>query len=97
MITLLQGGEKMNENRNVSGGWHLDKRVPIAFIVAIVFQTGCFIWFLAAVDGRVTQLEHWQAGNEPTKERLAILETKMTNIDETVGRIERKLDRDQIK
>lgn len=37
--------------------WHLDKRVPIALILAIAVQTATAIWWAAALDSRVTFAE----------------------------------------
>ena len=40
-----------------NGHWHLDKRVPITLIVAIMIQTGSFIWFMSALNSDVEGLE----------------------------------------
>lgn len=37
--------------------WHLDRRVPLALIIAIAGQTGAAIWFAASLEGRVSALE----------------------------------------
>ena len=34
-------------------GWHLDKRVPVSLILAIIIQTVGFVWFLSDLDNRV--------------------------------------------
>jgi TolA-binding protein len=33
--------------------WHLDKRVPLALIVAIALQTAGAIWWAASINGEV--------------------------------------------
>ena len=33
--------------------WHLDKRVPLGIIFAVLCQTATFIWFLSGIDNRV--------------------------------------------
>lgn len=33
--------------------WHLDKRVPISLILALLIQTGGMIWWAASLSGRV--------------------------------------------
>lgn len=43
--------EKHTEN------WHLDKKVPIAIILAIVVQTSGLIWWAATLNSRVSSLE----------------------------------------
>lgn len=35
--------------------WHLDRKVPIAFIVAIVVQTGAAFWYFGSLNGQVQQ------------------------------------------
>ena len=37
--------------------WHLDKKVPIALVVALLVQAGSTIWFGAKLDSRVVALE----------------------------------------
>ena len=46
------------ENCPFSGkpGWHLDKRVPLTLIAAIVIQTAALVWYAAKLDGRVIAL-----------------------------------------
>jgi len=34
-------------------GWHLDKRVPLALIFAIVVQTGTALWYVKGLDARI--------------------------------------------
>lgn len=36
-----------SERQNSGQSWHLDKRVPISLIFALIIQTGTFIWFLS--------------------------------------------------
>lgn len=35
--------------------WHLDKRVPIAFILALATQTISFTWWASGIDHQVKQ------------------------------------------
>ncbi len=37
--------------------WHLDKRVPIALIIALFAQSGTIIWWAATTDARVDNIE----------------------------------------
>jgi hypothetical protein len=37
--------------------WHLDKKVPIALIIAIGVQTGGAIWWARGLDARISALE----------------------------------------
>lgn len=37
--------------------WHLDKRVPVALIIALVLQAGGFGWWAASLDTRMSVAE----------------------------------------
>lgn len=39
------------------GQWHLDKRVPVAIIFAILVQSGSMIWWASNMNARVENLE----------------------------------------
>lgn len=39
------------------GDWHLDRRVPIVFILAILAQSVGLIWYLSKQDSRLASLE----------------------------------------
>lgn len=49
--------------------WHLDKRVPIALIAAIVVQTVAIVWWAASIDARVGTTERRVERIETTIER----------------------------
>lgn len=59
-------------SQNGENQWHLDKRVPLALIVAILAQTGGALFWASAI--------HWQVGNN--LERIAAVEKRQTQIDE---------------
>lgn len=40
-------------DERVRDGWHLDKRVPLGLIFAIIIQTGTFIWFMSDLANEV--------------------------------------------
>ena len=40
--------------------WHLDKRVPIALIFAIMVQSASAIWWAAGISERMSQIERRQ-------------------------------------
>lgn len=66
--------------------WHLDKRVPIAFIVSFAIQTALGIWwaatFSATTNQRLVALEERQAMAAPQGDRLTRVEVKLeTAID----------------
>lgn len=82
--------------------WHLDKRVPIATIGAIVLQAVALGWMVSAMDGRVQALEIYTNELKAARisERLAIVETntaqsnrKFEHLDMQLNRLEDKVDR----
>lgn len=77
-----------NDNR-----WHLDRRVPIALVVALLAQTGGFVWWAATLTIRVEQLEQSSAGISARADRLTRVETHVENIGATMRRMELKFDR----
>jgi hypothetical protein len=49
--------ETMTDDARTESGWHLDKKVPIALIVAIITQSIAFGWWGAKLDARQEYLE----------------------------------------
>lgn len=41
--------------------WSVDKRVPLALIITILFQTGVAVWWASSITGRVATLENERA------------------------------------
>jgi hypothetical protein len=76
--------------------WHLDKRVPIGIIAAIVFQTITFValgsQWMAKMELRVDTIERALEDRRTQGDRLIILEQKLGFISETVSSIARKID-----
>ena len=72
--------------------WHLDKKVPITIIFAIVIQTLGFIWIGSAwkadVDARLKQLEASDTERRPQESRLIRVEEKLLALTESNKRIE---------
>lgn len=73
--------------------WHLDKKVPIALIVAILAQTGSFIWWGATISQRVSNLEAASDSRALLSERITRQEALMEGLQRGVLRIEDKVDR----
>lgn len=83
--------------------WHLDKRVPIAFIAAILFQTFTFGWIASSFNARVESIERYIEDAKISTatavvlerdrgDRLVRLETMMGEIHRTMMNIERKME-----
>lgn len=83
--------------------WQLDKRVPLALIIAILAQTAGGVWFAAKQDARVEALEtkaNFLAEQDRSttrsigdiRETLAATKPTLENMAKTLERIERQLD-----
>ena len=76
--------------------WHLDKRVPIGIIFALLIQTITFFTIAAAwktsVDVRIERLEETAVDSTKQGDRILILEQKFNYIVDSLARIEKKLD-----
>lgn len=76
--------------------WHLDKKVPLAIIVAIVVQTLTFVavgasW-QANVENRLGALEKQSDERKGQGDRLIVVEEQLRYIKESLSRIETKLE-----
>lgn len=80
--------------------WTVDRRIPLAFVIAIILQTVVFIYvgsaWKADTDNRLANLEKFEAvvaASRPVSlNRITILEQKFDFIKETLDRIEGKMD-----
>lgn len=73
--------------------WHLDKKVPIALIIAIMVQTGGALWWTSKLDSRIETVERHVADTKDDAARLVRLEAFRDNLGNRLDRIEAKLDR----
>lgn len=75
--------------------WHLDKRVPIGIIFALIAQTISFFVIATSwkttVDGRLGRLEEIVSDNKSQGDRIIILEQQLTFIAASLKRIEDRL------
>ena len=78
--------------------WHLDKRVPLALIVALVIQTSGMVWWAATIqaegnarEARLLKLEQRTANDRAVGERLARVEERLAAQGEDISNIERLL------
>lgn len=67
--------------------WHLDRKVPISLIFAILVQTGGFFWWAASATERLTALEKKADLFAPQSDRLTRVETKLEAVQEGVSEI----------
>lgn len=80
----------MGEN---GGKWHLDKRVPIAIILTIAFQTFTATWFAATAMARLANAEEWIKENKAVVQQLPVIQNDIGYIKSSMQRIEAKIDR----
>ncbi len=66
------------------GNWHLDKKVPIAMIMAIILQTGGMVWWAASASERLNALERKADASAPQAERLARVETNLESVKDGI-------------
>ncbi len=73
--------------------WHLDRRVPLALIFAILIQTAGALTWAGAASERINQLERQVISDGDMGERTARLEVQAAYMRAALTRIEDKLDR----
>lgn len=88
----------MHEER--SEQWHLDRKVPLAMIGAMIIQTVAVVWFASKLDSRVQSLEESDRRSEirfnaigADRERLIRVEEKVSSQTELLKDIKQALDR----
>ena len=71
-----------------NGGWHLDKRVPLALMFGLLMQAGVFGWWAAAIDGRVAVTER---DINRVERQIQVMTTAAQQQAVQLGRIEENL------
>ena len=56
-------------HRTADDSWHLDRKVPVAIILAVLTQTAMFGWYASKLDSRISALERLQERNVVTDRR----------------------------
>jgi len=69
------------EDDPAAGGWHLDKRVPVAILGALLVQTFAVGWFVAQLSADVEENRH----------RIERLEVRQDVVRQAIPRIEQIL------
>ena len=83
--------------------WHLDKRVPITLLIAIIAQTFALGWFIKGIDSRVSAVEERtvqleldaaqrRQASETNATGIAVINQNLAEIHRTLARIEKKMD-----
>jgi hypothetical protein len=71
----------------------LDLRVAAALLSALALQTASALIWAGGASARLNELEARVQAQQPVAERIARLETQMTLAQQSLDRIERRLDR----
>lgn len=75
-----------------SGGWTLDRRIPVATLVVLGIQAFAWIWWAAGIDAQVTQNTLDIAAIRPVSERVTRIEALSEAQTASLQRIEQRLD-----
>jgi len=80
-------------NDPAGGGWHFDKRIPVALIITLGLQTaGVFFW-MGQLSVRIDQLENRALSAATNSSRLTRLEVQLEQVGATLKRIEQRMER----
>lgn len=74
--------------------WHLDKKVPIALILAIIVQTAGMVWWGATTSERLNAVERRVEMTAPQGDRLTRVEVKVDNALDGISEIKSILRKD---
>lgn len=71
--------------------WHLDKKVPISLIAALVMQTAAFVWWGATTSEKVSVLKERLDAIAPQADRLTRVEVNIESIKDSLTEIKQSL------
>ncbi len=69
-----------------------DKRLPAALVAAFLLQTAGALFWVGSAAERITILERTVNDDQAAIQKVAVLEEQVSDIRNTLGRIEAKLD-----
>lgn len=72
--------------------WRLERKIPLALVVALIVQTGAVLLWSGRAAARIDALEVRVEAQAPVAERLARLEAQGEAARAALERIERRLD-----
>lgn len=73
--------------------WELDRRIPVALLLAILANAFLTGWWAATTAARLTVLEAAVAGSAKVPESMARLDEKMNALREDVGLLKEDIRR----
>jgi len=69
--------------------WHLDKRIPVALIVALALNSGAGIWWAATTNARLDNVEQALTTSAEDHDTIVRMSTTLETIDERLERMDR--------
>lgn len=84
-----------NDQSTEDKKWHLDRRVPLALIATIAFQTAAALWWASSLNIRVDQLERQYTALAPQGGQIIRLQTQLEGISANILEIKNALMRGQ--
>lgn len=75
-----------------TSSWHLDKRIPIALIIALLTQTAAAIWWASSIEARMLNVERASMKTENLPSVTSLVQYRLDQIDSKLNRIENRLD-----
>ena len=77
---------KSGDDESMKDGWHLDKKVPLSIIIALLIQTAALVMWGAKLDMRVAAVEVKAADQqvviEAMRDSQTSLKVSLTRIEE---------------
>lgn len=74
-----------------TGTWHLDKRINVAMVFAIVLQSFAVGVWVSSIAERVAALERWKDDSKEMAADIAVVKNQITDIKKTLERIDDRL------
>jgi hypothetical protein len=89
MVTNMNGKQK-----DIESHWHLDKKVPISLIAALLVQFAGGLWFMSKLESRVLSLEGFRdAQHERDEQQDKAVGAAQDKLYRRLETIDAKLDR----
>ncbi len=77
--------------------WHMSKNVPIAIVVALLLQTGAWIWSAAQTSAQVNKNTEGVAENKLELKENGSVEPRLVRVETDISYIRRAVDDNKIK
>lgn len=90
IITQYKGNIMVDQD---SKHWHLDKKVPISLLFAILIQTSGAFWWASGVEKSIQRLEKDSDATHLLSERVIRLEVQMQQTNSLLSEIRDELRR----